>query len=90
LVGTIWDSYQNSTRRDKGRILDGFIAVAGLHSKHSIRLLTQSTDKREHHSLLAGGRIYVETVREAMILVWEISDRICVCQRCRCPAKTSG
>ena len=39
LLTTIRDRYQHSTKRDKGRILDEFTAVTGLHRKHSIRLL---------------------------------------------------
>ena len=77
LLGTIRDRYQNSTRKDKGRILDEFTAVTGLHRKHAIRLLTQSNDQREHQPSLSGRRIYDEAVREAVIVVWEASDRIC-------------
>ena len=77
LLGTIRDRYQHSTRKDKGRILDEFTAVTGLHRKHAIRLLTQSNDQREHHPSLSGRRIYDEAVREAVIVVWEASDRIC-------------
>ena len=77
LLGTIRDRYQHSTRKDKGRILDEFTAVTGLHRKHAIRLLTQSNDQREHQPSLSGRRIYDEAVREAVIVVWEASDRIC-------------
>ena len=54
-----------------------FTAVTGLHRKHAIRLLTQSNDQREHQPSLSGRRIYDEAVREAVIVVWEASDRIC-------------
>ena len=77
LLGTIRDRYQHSTRKDKGRILDEFTAVTGLHRKHAIRLLAQSNDQREHQPSLSGRRIYDEAVREAVIVVWEASDRIC-------------
>ena len=77
LLGTIRDRYEHSTRKDKGRILDEFTAVTGLHRKHAIRLLTQSNDQREHQPSLSGRRIYDEAVREAVIVVWEASDRIC-------------
>ena len=77
LLATIRDRYQHSTRKDKGRILDEFTAVTGLHRKHAIRLLTQSNDQREHQPSLSGRRIYDEAVREAVIVVWEASDRIC-------------
>ena len=77
LLGTIRDRYQNSTRKDKGRILDEFTAVTGLLRKHAIRLLTRSNDEREQQPSLAGRRVYDEAVREAVIVMWEASDRIC-------------
>ena len=77
LLATIRDRYQHSTRKDKGRILDEFTAVTGLHRKHAIRLLAGSDGEREQQPSLSGRRIYDEAVREAVIVVWEASDRIC-------------
>ena len=77
LLTTIRDRYQHSSKRDKGRILDEFTAVTGLHRKHSIRLLTRSNDQKEQQPSLAGRRVYDEAVPEAVIVVWEASDRIC-------------
>ena len=77
LLASIQDRYQGSSKRDKGWILDEFIAVTGHHRKHGIRLLGQSTDARDQVSGVKGRRIYDEAVREAVILVWEASDRIC-------------
>ena len=77
LLTTIRDRYQHSTKRDKGRILDEFTAVTGLHRKHSIRLLAGTDEGDEREPSLAGRRIYDEAVREAVIVVWEASDRIC-------------
>ncbi len=45
LLTTIRDRYQHSTKRDKGRILDEFTAVTGLHPKQAIRLSTLSNDQ---------------------------------------------
>ena len=77
LLATIRDRYQRSTKRDKGRILDEFTAVTGLHRKHAIRILAGSDGEREQQPSLAGRGIYDEAVREAVIVVWEASDRIC-------------
>ena len=77
LLTTIRDRYQNFARKDKGRILDEFTAVTGLHRKHAIRLLAGSKYEKEEGISLAGRRVYVEAVREAAIVVWEASDRIC-------------
>ncbi|CAI8005487.1 Uncharacterized protein y4rM [Geodia barretti] len=77
LLASIQDRYPGSSRKDKSRILDEFIAVTGHHRKHGIRLLGQSGDAGDHVPGVKGRRIYDEAVREAVILVWEASDRIC-------------
>ena len=77
LLATIRGRYQESGKRDKGRILDEFTAVTGLHRKHAIRLLAGSDDGRQERTSLEGRRVYDEAVREAVIVVWEASDRIC-------------
>ena len=77
LLATIRDRYRESSKKDKSRILDEFIAVTGHHRKHGIRLLRQSGDAGEKQSMVKGRRIYDEAVREAVILVWEATDRIC-------------
>ena len=75
LVATIRDRYRRSSKKDKGRILDEFTAITGHHRKHGIRLLsgTAITDGKQ----AVGRRIYDEVVLEAVIVVWEASDRIC-------------
>ena len=77
LLGTIRDRDQHATRQDKGRILDEFTAVTGLHRKHAIRLLAQSNGEEGQKPSPAGRRVYDEAVREAVIVVWEAADRIC-------------
>ena len=75
LVATIRDRYRQSSKKDKGRILDEFTAVTGHHRKHGIRLLSQTAGEQERQ--VSGRRIYDEAVREAVIVVWEAADRIC-------------
>ena len=77
LPETIRDRYQSSSRKGKSRSLGEFIAVAGHHRKHGIRLLGQSGDTEDKVPEVKGRRIYDEAVRAAVILVWEASDRIC-------------
>ena len=78
LLATIRDRNRASSKREKSRILDEFIAVTGHHRKHGIRLLGQSGDDGEQQpAVKKGRRIYDEAVREAVILVWEPADRIC-------------
>ena len=46
LLETIRDRYQASSRKEKSRILDEFIAVTGHHRKHGIRLLGRAGRRR--------------------------------------------
>ena len=76
LVATIRDRYRQASKKGKGRILDEFTAVTGHHRrKHGIRLLSQPVGEEEKQAV--GRRIYDEALREAVIVVWEASDRIC-------------
>ena len=77
LLATIRDRYRASSRKDKSRTLDEFIAVTGHHRKHGIRPLSQYDDGTEKTGVVKGRRFYDEAVREAVILTWEASDRIC-------------
>ena len=76
LVAAIRLRYGAATREEKGRILDELVAVAGYHRKHAIRVLTRpdkgATPRRRRH-----GRQYDEGDREALVALWEASDRIC-------------
>ena len=75
LVATIRDRYQQASKKDKGKILDEFTAITGHHRKHGIRLLGGTLGNKDNR--VVGRRIYDEAVREAVIVVWEASDRIC-------------
>ena len=77
LVATIRDRYQESSKKEKGRILDEFMAVTGHHRKHGIRLLAQTGYDAGKSPVVKGRRIHDEAVREAVIVVWEAADRIC-------------
>ena len=78
LVRAVGDRYQGGTPEGKGRILDEFVALTGYHRKHAIRLLSGAP--------AAGSplpprpdrpRLYDEAVRQALIVLWEASDRVC-------------
>ncbi len=78
LLATVRVRYRASSKREKSRILDEFIAVTGHHREHGIRLLGQSGyDGAQQPAVKKGRRIYDEAVREALIVVWEAADRIC-------------
>ena len=67
----------DSSKKDKSRILDEFIAVTGHHRKHGIRLLGKPDDDEGTTRSVRGRRIYDEAVRAAVIVIWEAADRIC-------------
>jgi hypothetical protein len=68
--------YSEAGRIEKSRILDEFVAVTGYHRKHAMRVL-RSGSTSSRNALRPGRRIYGEAVREALILLWEASDRVC-------------
>jgi hypothetical protein len=75
LLAAIRARYAEAPRREKRRILDELVAVAGYHRKHAIRLL-----RNEHRAAQAGKprpRRYGGQIREALIVLWESSDRVC-------------
>ena len=76
LVAAIAGRYAQGDRGERGRILDEFTAVTGFHRKHAMRLLRAGQVTRRCGPR-PGRRGYHEAVREALIVVWEASDRIC-------------
>jgi hypothetical protein len=76
LVVAIAARYARSDRLERGRILDEFAAVTGFHRKHAMRLLRAGKPDRPSGAR-PYRRLYDDAVREALIVVWEASDRIC-------------
>lgn len=76
LIEAVRHRYRNSTKLEKGRILDEFTALSGVHRKHAIRIMKQArADKTP--ATRGNARIYHEAVKEVLIVLWEASDRIC-------------
>ena len=75
LVKAIGERYGAGSRADKLCILDEFVAVTGYHRKHAIRMLNGQALKRRTRR--ARKRLYDDAVREALVVLWEASDRIC-------------
>lgn len=75
LTAAVGERYRGSGRAEKARILDEFVVVTGFHRKHAMRLLRgdigQSSVRRTRR------RIYEEAERNALVVLWEASDRIC-------------
>lgn len=78
LLRAIADRYGTSARKEKGRILDEFVAVTGYHRKHALRLLrVQVVTGGDAVERAHPKRIYGEAVRGGLQVLWEASDRIC-------------
>jgi hypothetical protein len=76
LVAALATRYAASSRDERGRILDEFTAITGLHRKHAMRLLRHGRSQRRTGTR-PERRLYNEAVREALIVLWEASDRVC-------------
>jgi hypothetical protein len=75
LVRAINERYRGSDQVERVRILDEFVAATGYHRKHAIRVLagkSKAPPIREPQL-----RVYDAAVREALIVLWEASDRVC-------------
>ena len=84
LLDAVGVRYRGARRAERSRILDEFAAVTGYHRKHAIRLLA-GRGKREDEpdksdappSATPCRRTYGVEVRDALIQLWEVADRVC-------------
>ena len=76
LVEALAERYQSGSRPEKRQILGEFVAITGYHRKHAIRLLN-AVDGPRMPRQGARPRVYDEAVREALVVLWEASDRVC-------------
>ena len=75
LIKAINGRYAEASRREKTRILDELVAITGHHRKHVIQLV-------RYPGRVAAPRakrpmVYDDAAREALVVLWEASDRIC-------------
>ena len=75
LTAAISQRYRAADRNGKKLILDEFVKLTSYHRKHAIRLLTK--EGCTHQGRQVRHRTYLEAVKEALIVLWETSDRIC-------------
>jgi hypothetical protein len=76
LVEAIAARCAQGSRSKKARILDEFVAVTDFHRKHAMRLLRGGAPA-EPSGQRPSRRVYDDAVREALLVMWEASDRIC-------------
>jgi hypothetical protein len=76
LLAAVSERYRMAEKRDKSRILCEFVALTGYHPKHAIRILNHPPTSARVRG--AGkSRVYNEGVKQALIVLWEASDRVC-------------
>ena len=76
LLAAVSERYRASNRAEKKTIIDEFAASAGYHRKHAMRVLrTGPSAKRS--APRPSRRIYGAAEREALVVLWEASDRVC-------------
>ena len=76
LVRALAGRYALGSHADRSRMLDAFAALTGYHRKHAMRLL-RAGGSSGVSGPRPGRRLYDQAGREALIVVWEASDRIC-------------
>ncbi|MGK0168689.1 MAG: hypothetical protein ACI9W2_000407 [Gammaproteobacteria bacterium] len=79
LIDALAQRYGQAKKSQKSRILDELEQIVGCHRKHAIRRLEQAraASGGPGTSGRPGRRIYGEAVKEALIVLWEASDRLC-------------
>ena len=68
--------YGQALKKEKTMILDEITTLVGCHRKHAIRSLGNSKTTRIQSPKISR-RLYDDAVKEALIVMWEASDRIC-------------
>ncbi len=77
LLAAVKERYRHGQSTEKTRILDEFVAVTGYHRKHAMRVLRREGSAPCTSVSRRSRRVYNDATREALVLLWEASDRIC-------------
>ena len=72
----IWPRYLRVSKGEKGKILDEFMQVTGLHRKAAIRLINR-VDRPRTGKRRGRPRRYGPDVAGMLKVIWEASDRLC-------------
>ena len=76
LTNALARRHRVGTRDEKTRILDEYVSITVFNRKHAMRLLRSGVTGPPGNRRVGRG-IYGEAVREALVVLWEASDRIC-------------
>jgi hypothetical protein len=74
VLSAVAERYRSVGRVEKGRILDGLCRTVGWHRKHAIRALRERGAAKQ---CAPRKRKYGATVKDAVVALWEASDRVC-------------
>ena len=77
LLAATSERYRSGSRVARGRILDEFTALTGLHRKHAARILRGARSVVDRSRPRPERRIYNDAMDNALVVLWEASDRIC-------------
>jgi hypothetical protein len=78
LADSLRQRYQSSSGKAKKSILKEFIASTGYHPKYALHLLNAADPVLPKGPQTRGrSSIYDDAARQALIVLWEASDRVC-------------
>ena len=77
LASSLRRRYQTASSKNKKQILSEFIAISGYHPKYAISLLNQADATVSLPRQRRRPTLYDEAAKQALIALWEASDRIC-------------
>lgn len=79
LLNQVVIRYPDATWKEKGRILDEFVAATGCNRKYVLTILNQGprVNKVDKCRRQTPPRRYNQPIREALITVWKAANRIC-------------
>src|SRR5260370_10548572 len=79
LVRSIHQRYAAAGRKEKGRILDEFVAATGYHRKYAMAILDAPASEGEGRKRKSRERkrIYDEQVKEPLVMIWQAANQVC-------------
>ncbi len=77
LARAVRTRYQAATGKAKHDILSEFIAISGYHPKYAIEVLNREESGPRPPQRRSRERLYDDAAKQALIVLWEASDRIC-------------
>jgi Integrase core domain len=77
LASSLRRRYQAASSRSKKQILGEFVEVSGYHPKYAIHLLNAAEPGAPARRGRVRPTIYDEAAKQALIVLWEASDRVC-------------